>query len=39
VKFLHSNKKYFALHVATLGLAITAAGLALFFKKKKEEKH
>jgi hypothetical protein len=37
VKKLHGFKKYLALHIATVGIAMTAAGLALFVKTKKEE--
>jgi hypothetical protein len=36
-EILHSNKRYLALHLGNLGLAITATGLALLFKKKREE--
>ena len=39
VNVLHYSEKYFALHLTGLGVALTAAGLALFLKTKKEEKH
>jgi hypothetical protein len=39
VNVLHYAKKYFGLHLAALGIAMSAAGLALFLKTKKEEKH
>jgi len=32
-------KKYMGLHIATVGVAMAAIGLALFVKTKKEEKH
>ncbi len=37
VSLLNNYKKYFGLHVAALGLAVTAAGIAFFLKHKAEK--
>ncbi len=34
---MHDYKKYLGLHIAGLGIAIGAIGLAIFLKTKKEE--